>query len=125
MTRGGRRPGAGRKPGVPSQKTLTRLKIAEEAAAEGITPLEVMLKTMRALWDVGSNEAKLAACKIAEDAAPYVHPRLAAIEQKTTLDAGDTLAALLNEIDGRTTGIATGVEDEGSPLAPEQSLSHH
>jgi len=28
--------------------------------------------------------------QIANDAAPYLHPRLSAIEQKTTLDAGDT-----------------------------------
>jgi hypothetical protein len=113
--RGGRRPGAGRKPGVPSQKTINRLKMAEEAAAGGTTPLEVMLRTMRALWDEGTDEARKQACKIASDAAPYVHPRLSTIEQNTTL-RGDTLSQLMAAIDGRTTGIATGAEEEkGEP----------
>ena len=47
MPRGGLREGAGRKPGVPSTKTLTRLAIAEKAASEGVTPLEVMIANMR------------------------------------------------------------------------------
>ena len=42
--RGGPRKGAGRKPGAATKKT--RL-IAEEAMAEGITPLEFMLNVMR------------------------------------------------------------------------------
>ena len=125
MPRGGRRPGAGRKPGIPSQKTINRLKIAEQGAAAGITPLEVMLNNMRRLYDEGRAEAWTQACRIAADAAPYVHPRLSAIEQKATIDAGDTLAALMQVIDGSTTGIRTGEEADGSPLAPEQSLSHH
>jgi hypothetical protein len=79
--RGGRRPGAGRKPGVPSQKTMNRLKMAEEAATLGITPLEVMLRTMRELWALGSEEGRRRACEIAKDAAPYIHPRLSTIEQ--------------------------------------------
>src|SRR5262245_50017381 len=108
MARGGKRPGAGRKCGVPSQKTINRLKVAEQAAACGITPLELMLKNMRALWKEGTKESKAAACKIANDAAPYVHPRLAAIEQKTTLETGDTLSALMQAIDGNTTGIRSG-----------------
>jgi hypothetical protein len=123
--RGGKRPGAGRPKGKPSQKTIARLKIAEHATAEGITPLDVMLQTMRALWDQDTAEAKLAACEIAKDAAPYIHPRLSAIEQNTTLK-GDTLSALMAAIDGRTTGIADGADPAGeSPLAPEQSLRHH
>jgi hypothetical protein len=60
----------------------------------------------------------------ASDAAPFIHPRLSAIEQKTELK-GDTLATLLQAIDGRTTGIATGAENDGPPLAPEQPLRHH
>ena len=125
MPRGGRRPGAGRKPGIPSQKTINRLKIAEQGAAAGITPLEVMLNNMRRLYDEGTAEAWTQACRIAADAAPYVHPRLSVIEQKATIDAGDTLAALMQVIDGSTTGIRTGEEADGSPLASEQSVSHH
>ena len=124
-TRGGKRPGAGRPKGKPSQKTIARLKIAERATAEGITPLEVMLRTMRALWDQDTADAKLAACSIAKEAAPYLHPRLSAIEQNTTLK-GDTLSELMRAIDGRTTGIADGADPAGEPqVAPEQPLSHH
>lgn len=75
MAHGGARKGAGRKPG--SLTTRTRA-IAEQAIAEGITPLEVMLGAMRARYEAGD---LLAAASLAKDAAPYVHPRLAAIEQ--------------------------------------------
>ena len=104
-TRGGKRPGAGRPKGKSSQKTIARLRIAEQATAKGITPLDVMLQTMRALWDQDTADAKLAALQIAKEAAPYFHPRLSAIEQNTTLK-GDTLSELMRAIDGRTTGIA-------------------
>ena len=78
---GGKRPGAGRKPGTANRKTR---EIADKAAADGITPLEVMLATMRALWDgaVGKDgkvidfEKALAACSVGKDAAPYMHPRM-------------------------------------------------
>jgi hypothetical protein len=120
-TRGGKRPGAGRPKGKPSQKTIARLKIAEQATAEGITPLDVMLRTMRALWDQDTAEAKLAACEIAKDAAPYIHPRLSAIEQNTTLK-GDTLSELMRAIDGRTTGIDEAGEP---PVEAEQPIRRH
>ena len=83
MTRGGRRSGAGRKKGSLSHKTRA---IAARAAAEGITPLEVILRTMRSAWarastngeTVTSFQDALVAAAMAEKAAPYVHPRLAA-----------------------------------------------
>jgi hypothetical protein len=90
---------------------MNRLRIAEEAAAGGISPLEVMLRTMREQWELGTEEGRKRACEIAKDAAPYVHPRLSTIEQNTTL-RGDTLSQLMAAIDGRTTGIATGAEEE-------------
>jgi hypothetical protein len=120
--RGGKRPGSGRKAGSATKKTR---EIADRAAAEGITPLEVMLKTMRALVEraeklgrekpvpgekpaVTPLELMVEAASVAKDAAPYMHPRLAAIEHsgpnggpiegKTTLDVGslsmDQLRAL-------------------------------
>ncbi|MFP3637303.1 hypothetical protein SB677_21350, partial [Bacillus sp. SIMBA_033] len=46
--RGGARKGAGRKPGAATKKTR---EIADKTAAEGITPLEVMLRAMTALVD--------------------------------------------------------------------------
>jgi hypothetical protein len=53
-------------------------EIAEKAIKEGITPLEVMLKAMRMSADEGDWKG---AAAIAKDAAPYMHPRLASVEQ--------------------------------------------
>jgi hypothetical protein len=83
MARGGKRSGAGRKKGSLTQKTRV---IAARAAAEGITPLEVILRTMRSAWARASRDGEtvtsfqdaLIAAAMAEKAAPYVHPRLAA-----------------------------------------------
>ena len=76
--RGGRRPGAGRPVGSKNQRTA---EIARAAAESGITPIEVMLGAMRDLWAQGTPEAKREAAEIAKDAAPYIHPRLASIDQ--------------------------------------------
>jgi len=76
--RGGRRPGAGRPVGSKNQRSAD---IARTAAESGITPIEVMLGTMRELWALGTPEAKREAAEIAKDAAPYIHPRLASIDQ--------------------------------------------
>ena len=76
--RGGRRPGAGRPIGSKNQRTA---EIARVAAESGITPIEVMLGAMRELWAQGTPEAKREAAEIAKDAAPYIHPRLASIDQ--------------------------------------------
>lgn len=79
--RGGKRPGAGRKKGSLTQKTR---EIAEQAADAGITPLEYMLQIMRAPSDhedpkvQGAREAMR--FEAAKAAAPYIHPRLAAVE---------------------------------------------
>lgn len=72
--RGGARKGAGRKAGSATQKTRA---IADKAAAEGITPLEVILEAMNAFRGAGDLEK---AAIFAKDAAPYMHPRLAAVE---------------------------------------------
>jgi hypothetical protein len=78
---GGARKGAGRKPGSATRKTR---EIADKAAQSGITPLEVMLEAMMSLRSSGELEK---AAGVAKDAAPYVHPRLAAIEH-TGADGG-------------------------------------
>jgi hypothetical protein len=75
--RGGRRLGAGRPVGSKNQRSA---EIARAAAEAGITPIEVMLGAMRELWALGTPEAREAA-EIAKDAAPYIHPRLASIDQ--------------------------------------------
>lgn len=75
---GGARPGAGRPPGSKNQRSAN---VARQATEAGITPIEVMLSVMRELWEEGSAISKREAAKIAKDAAPYVHPRLASIDQ--------------------------------------------
>ncbi|NIA72285.1 hypothetical protein HBA54_27205 [Pelagibius litoralis] len=71
---GGKRAGAGRNSGGQNQKSS---KVAKEAAAKGLTPVEFMLEMLRDA-DASLENRKWAA----QHAAPYVHPRLAAIEQR-------------------------------------------
>lgn len=70
---GGMRPGAGRKKGLPN-----RASAAREAAivASGLTPLEYMLSTMR-----DERQPVALRLEMAKAPAPYVHPRLASVEQ--------------------------------------------
>lgn len=73
----GSKPGerrGGRKKGTRNHKIV---ELEATSAAEGISPLDVMLKAMRMhadadKWDEAANVAK--------DAAPYVHARLSAVE---------------------------------------------
>lgn len=77
MPRGGKREGAGRKAGQPNRKTQA---VAAQAIAEGITALEVMVNAMRWHHYAGRYDD---AARVARDVAPYMHPRLAAIEHST------------------------------------------
>ena len=88
--RGGARARAGRPRGSANLKTR---EVADRAAAEGITPLEVFLEDMRFHYaraaverakgsnaDVSLIAAELVSARdAAKDAAPYMHPRLQAI----------------------------------------------
>ncbi len=98
MARGGAQPGAGRPKGSLSARTQELVAIA---LAEGISPLEVMLKDMRFYDNLAENavsqleaasankekarmlkvvnEFKSKARECAKDAAPYTHPKLNAI----------------------------------------------
>ena len=69
-TNGGRRPGAGRKPGSKAQAT----KQALEAAGQGEMPLEYMLRVMR---DHTADEKRRDA--MAQAAAAFIHPKLSSI----------------------------------------------
>ncbi|CAK0775807.1 hypothetical protein CCP3SC1_70055 [Gammaproteobacteria bacterium] len=80
MARGGYRPGAGRKKGTKSVKTLERISVVVQAAEEGVTPLVVILEAMHAARKGKDLES---AAKYAVMAAPYVHPRLAAVAVAT------------------------------------------
>lgn len=88
----GSKPGerrGGRKAGTPNKRTQVMREIADKALSDGVTPLEVMLTTMRDLWKdavpqvegARPNMAKaMQAVMIAEKAAPYVHPKLSSVD---------------------------------------------
>lgn len=114
---GGKRAGAGRKTGAAAAKTRA---IADKAAEAGQTPLEYMLDIMRSpmppevaavLADLKEGEAltqetlkALSAFagwhemrfEAAKAAAPFVHPRLQAVEHKSP-DGGPVKTHLLVE----------------------------
>jgi hypothetical protein len=85
MSHGGKREGSGRRKGSLNRKTQA---IAKDMVASGaLTPLEVMIKAMTIhvkarRWDQ--------AAAIAKDAAPYIHPRLAAMHVMRAPDAALT-----------------------------------
>lgn len=77
---GGKRPGAGRPRGSANKKTR---EIANRVAETGKTPLEVMVELMAERREAGDWAGCLDA---ARSAAPYIHPKLSAIENKHTGD---------------------------------------
>lgn len=72
MSRGGKRPGAGRPKGAVTRRSR---EVADKAAAVGETPLEYMLQVMR---NSGASDARRD--EMAKAAAPYVHPKLASMQ---------------------------------------------
>jgi hypothetical protein len=119
--KGGPVPGAGRKPGATVVRSR---KIANELARDGLTPLQVMIDTMRELCQQAANaptaaeriEKKLAACAVAKDAAPYIHPRLTSVaatvrQIRDVHDLSDAeLAALIRSLGGDV------IEGQAEPL---------
>jgi hypothetical protein len=87
--RGGKRQGAGRKPGSVNKKTR---EIADRAVEEGMTPLEYMLDILR---DKSADDKDR--MWAAEKAAPYVHPKLSAIDHSGSLNVSHEAA--LAELD--------------------------
>ena len=89
IQRGGRRAGAGRPQGAATKRTR---EVANAAAANGLTPLEYMLRLMRD--EKVEQSVRLDAAK---SAAPFVHPRLSA----TTIrgDANEPLMLGLSSAD--------------------------
>lgn len=80
--RGGSRKGAGRKAGSATKRTR---EIADAAMADGLTPLEYMLQIMRSEPSAELDHKDMLSAVVlrfeaAKAAAPYVHPRLAAVE---------------------------------------------
>lgn len=103
MAKGGKRDGAGRKPGVPNKRTA---ETAAAVEASGLTPLDYMLSILRD--PLMSPDARMDAAKAA---APYVHARLAAVEHSggIAFSHEDALAELDDEPEG--TGHSSEAED--------------
>lgn len=119
-----------------------------EPGPETWTPLGIMLSRMRELWDDGQGagdepEDKVAskreAISIAKDAAPYVHPRLSAVDARIThrdlrdMDETDLIRelALLREQAGQLLRLPAVIDqlpepepepDEGEGLPDDNSL---
>lgn len=70
--RGGKRQGAGRRKGIPNRRSQ---EARDKALAEGKTPIEYMLGVMNNGAADADRRDRMAAA-----AAPYCHPRLAAVE---------------------------------------------
>ena len=78
---GGARKGAGRKKGAVASTTKAKRKLAHELLKDGdLSPLEYMLKIMRD--EKQPTDKRFAAAK---ESAPYLHPRLAAVEHSGTM----------------------------------------
>lgn len=94
MARGGKRPNAGRKPGTVSEATKRRQETAAKALEDGVSPLDVMLTTMRTLWAqaidadgaVVNIGKAMQANIVAKDAAPFLHPKLSAVDANVRHD---------------------------------------
>jgi len=119
---------------VPNKATQQR---QAEVAATGIVPLDVMLKRMRhhhrlaeveAAKGEQANQAMIAAAleqahAAAKDAAPYVHPRLAAMEHTGRGGGPIRIADLRNASDEQLAALeslfgplaAAGGDTEGDP----------
>lgn len=70
-TKGGARPGSGRKPGSPNKRTA---ETQAQVEASGITPLDYLLSIMR---EPAQEPRERLAAAVA--AAPYVHAKLSAV----------------------------------------------
>ena len=91
MPSGGKRPGAGRKAGMPNKITAER---EAKIAASGLTPLDYMLGILRDEKKTDEDH-KWAA----EKAAPFCHPKLANIDFKGEITQ-KTHEQALAELDG-------------------------
>lgn len=86
-SKGGRRPGAGRKPGAVTVKTRT---VANEAMKNGkVTPLEFLLSVMHTepsddMDDIQRSMLMSRRLDAAKAAAQYMHPKLSSITSDNT-----------------------------------------
>lgn len=88
--RGGARPGSGRPKGSATAKTRA---IADKAAAEGLTPLEYLLKVLR-----DESQEQAVRMDAAKSAAPYIHPRLSSVEAKVETEVRRKVRTIRREV---------------------------
>ncbi len=97
MPAGGRRLGAGRKPGSRNVRTSQFL---EAVAVSGLTPLDYLLSVMR-------DEAQPSAARLdaAKAAAPFVHPRRNAVTVEADIEVSRPATMQELEAQARAYGI--------------------
>lgn len=89
-TRGGRREGSGRKTKI---QRAERMRLRDKLTQEGNTPLEIIVGYMLQFSKLGKAAEALSCANMA---APYLHPRLAAVAVQTT-KTELTLAELIEQ----------------------------
>ena len=111
------------------QMTMAQMAQAEKArvvvelSADGMTPLQIMVDTMRDLWvtaqrapdDASRLMAKMQACAVAEKAAPYMHAKLhsAEVNVRKVTDVRELSA---DELDALIASAGTDEAIEGEVL---------
>jgi hypothetical protein len=118
----------GRQKGQVALKRQARERLLGRLDMMTVTPLEVMYLTMKDFWD---RDEKIAACAIARDLAPYVHPKLTAIQQQIVTDDAQKVAdervfdKLLDALELGVTmrnEIASGNRKPGKVIAQQTTL---
>lgn len=118
----------GRQKGQVALKKQARERLLGRLDMMTVTPLEVMYLTMKDFWD---KDEKIAACAIARDLAPYVHPKLTAIQQQIITDETEKVAdervfdKLLNALEIGVTmrnEMANGTRTNGKVIAQQTTL---
>jgi hypothetical protein len=118
----------GRQKGTVALKKQARERLLGRLDMMTVTPLEVMYLTMKDFWD---KDEKIAACAIARDLAPYVHPKLTAIQQQIVTSDTNKVAdervfdKLLDALELGVTmrnDMAAGTRRNGTIIAQQTSL---
>jgi hypothetical protein len=120
VSRGGARPGAGRKKGSVTKATELRQEMLARAAAEGISPLEVMMQAMREAWAANDHEK---AVEYAVSAAPYVHPRLSAVKHSGDENQPVAMTVTHSDADTFASRVASLIARGGEE--PRDSVTEH
>ncbi len=124
----GSRPGerrGGRKKGIPNRASISR---QAKVAAEGVTPLDVMLRAMREHFEAKRFDE---AAAFAKDAAPYVHPKLATTTLQgpnggpiPTVDLTKASDAQLDALEAIFGPLAAAGDDDAAAEGGEGATTH-